>query len=170
MYLPSDMTLLGQPIVCIDFETFSFLGSTKIIVKEFAAVHYIHGERKADILFNAKDRTGMNAERVRTLGTQALNTGILMGYNLRFDWNCLAQFMPLANKFIGIDVLALVRKHEGQFRGSNSLSEVCARYNIAIKPHIAVEDTVATIKLFRKLCLRYNVQSLHNIYRRDGFR
>lgn len=165
MYTPNTVELYGTPIVCIDFET---LNLTPLRVSEFAAVMYKHGASSAKILADVKkpSRAEIDMISLRAGISLALNSGILLGYNLRFDWDVIRQLTPaIPKQFIGIDVLQIVRFYEKRHKGRNTLSDVCARYDIEFTPHRALDDSIATIKLFRKLVTRYQILTLHKWYR-----
>ena len=85
---------------------------------------------------------------------QFIGEDILLGHCVLFDYSFVKKAAVNLNQSFehtGIDTLKIARKYLSTLE-SRSLGFLCEHYQIPHKAHRAMEDAVATHKLYQKLC------------------
>ncbi len=128
------------------FETFVYPG--RAIPEQVTALTGITGEQLAD----APVISGVLPGFLEFAGQLPL-----LGHRVLFDYSFLKRAFvneKLSFERNGIDTLKLARKFLPQLP-SKRLADLCAYYEIAVRPHRAMEDARASHFLYQRLCREF---------------
>ena len=162
-----------QDYVCVDLETTGLDPKTDKII-EIGAVRIKNGEiaERFQSFVNpgrmlsekVKELTGISdedlydapsIEEVLPKFLEFAKEDCLLGHSILFDYSFLKKAVVNLNKKnayerLGIDTLKIARKYLASLE-SRRLSYLCEYYHIELNAHRALEDAVATHKLYQKL-------------------
>ncbi|MBR3806850.1 MAG: 3'-5' exonuclease [Lachnospiraceae bacterium] len=162
-----------QDYVCVDLETTGLDPKTDKII-EIGAVRIKNGEiaERFQSFVNpgrmlnekVKELTGISdddlydapsIEEVLPKFLEFAKEDCLLGHSILFDYSFLKKAVVNLDKKnayerMGIDTLKIARKHLASLE-SRRLSYLCEYYHIEQNAHRALEDAVATHKLYQKL-------------------
>lgn len=166
-----------QDYVCLDLETTGLNPKVDKII-EIGAVRVKNGEivdtfqsfvnPKRMLSEKIVELTGINDEDLKKAPSikevlpkflEFSGDEYLLGHSVLFDYSFMKKAVVALNKDNeyekeGIDTLKIARKYLASLE-SRKLSYLCAYYKIEQKAHRALEDAVATHKLYQKLAEQF---------------
>lgn len=170
-----------QDYVCVDLETTGLDPKTDKII-EIGAVKVKNGEitdrfqsfvnpgrlltEKVKELTGISDKDLVNAPSVEEVLPEFLvfsGKDCLLGHSVLFDYSFLKKAVVNMDKKdqyerFGIDTLKIARKHLASLE-SRRLTYLCEYYHIEQNAHRALQDAVATHKLYQKLIADFYSQN-----------
>lgn len=170
-----------QDYVCVDLETTGLDPKTDKII-EIGAVKVKNGEitdrfqrfvnpgrlltEKVKELTGISDKDLVNAPSVEEVLPEFLvfsGKDCLLGHSVLFDYSFLKKAVVNMDKKdeyerFGIDTLKIARKHLASLE-SRRLTYLCEYYHIEQNAHRALQDAIATHKLYQKLIADFYSQN-----------